>query len=84
MTCHDLIDFLIDYFSGSLPEETLRTFEAHLARCPPCVAYLETYRETIRLSKEACHCPEAGTREEIPEELVRAILASVGKSRCHE
>jgi hypothetical protein len=39
------------------------------------VGYLESYRETIRLGREACE-PDGPLPEEVPEELVEAILAS--------
>jgi len=76
MICSDLItNFISDYLDGSLPPETLADFEHHLDVCPSCVAYLLTYRMTIAMSG-AAHAsrPDA---EDVPEELVKAILASV-------
>jgi predicted anti-sigma-YlaC factor YlaD len=74
MTCRDVIEFLADYLNGELTREERDLFLKHLGVCPPCIAYLQTYEETIILSKsamEASHdLPPA------PEELVRAILAS--------
>jgi anti-sigma factor RsiW len=75
ITCKELIDFLGDYASGELPPEQRLVFESHLAICPPCVAYLKTYQATIRLGR-ACAADDAAATAEIPEELVRAILAS--------
>jgi hypothetical protein len=43
------------------------------------VNYLESYRETIRLGKEAFAHEAKDTPAEVPEELVRAILAARGK-----
>lgn len=71
VTCEELLGFLDDYLSGELPAARRRDFEAHLAECPSCVAYLETYREAVRLARAT----RAGA-EELPEELVAAILAS--------
>jgi anti-sigma factor RsiW len=75
LTCREIIDFLAAYLDGELSPRVRDDFEAHLARCPDCVDYLESYRETLRLvrngradDEEAC----AG----VPEDLVRAILAS--------
>jgi anti-sigma factor RsiW len=76
MTCSDLItNFISDYLDGSLPPDTLADFEHHLDVCPSCVAYLLTYRMTIAMSG-AAHAsrPDA---EDVPEDLVKAILASV-------
>ena len=52
-TCQDCIDFIVDYLDGQLPEADRERFEDHLWRCPPCIEYLNSYRETVRLAKEA-------------------------------
>lgn len=75
LTCRELIDFLMDYVSGELPEAQRREFERHLGVCPPCVAFLDTYRKTIELEKQAMTEP-VGTAPPLPEELVQAILTS--------
>jgi anti-sigma factor RsiW len=81
MTCRELIDFLLDYLEGTLAEVERARFDAHLAECPDCVAYLESYAATIRLGRAACAEPEAGPPPEVPEELVRAILAARERGR---
>ena len=40
MKCRELAEFLIDYVSGELPDETRVHFELHLTRCRNCHAYL--------------------------------------------
>jgi anti-sigma factor RsiW len=75
MTCREFIDFLIEYCSGALNEEEQRIFEAHLAECPWCVAYLNNYRETIKLGRVVMSTYQETTSEDMPEELVAAILA---------
>jgi len=73
MTCREVIGFIMEYLDGALPPPERREFEKHLAVCYSCVAYLRTYEATIRL--------ETATRIEdvtVPEDLVRAILASRG------
>jgi anti-sigma factor RsiW len=79
MTCRELIDFLMDYHSGTLPAAEKAAFDHHLALCPPCVDYLRTYEETVKLGKGACAEPDGEVPDEVPEELVRAILAARGK-----
>ncbi len=74
LTCHELIDFLRDYLDGELEAEERARFERHLGLCPPCVRYLETYQETVRLGREAFGGSEGGVPEEVPDELVRAVL----------
>ena len=44
MKCRELAEFLIDYVSGELPEETRVHFEVHLTRCRNCHAYLIQYQ----------------------------------------
>ena len=72
MTCRELVDFLMDYLEGELPEDQRAEFERHMEDCPPCLVYLETYEEAVRLGKDVCRDEEALT--EAPEELVQAIL----------
>ena len=75
LTCRELIDFLAAYLDGELEPAALAGFEAHLSVCPNCVDYLASYRETVRLGKQACE-PAAELPEDIPSELVHAILAA--------
>ena len=70
MTCRVFIAFLDRYLDGALPERKRAVFEAHLAECTACVHYLEAYRETVRLSRDAFDPAR------VPEDLVRAILAA--------
>lgn len=77
MTCEEAFDFLAAFLDGELPDDTRLAFERHLAMCPPCVAYLDSYRETIALGRAACGSEAA---EEVPEELVNAILAARERS----
>jgi anti-sigma factor RsiW len=66
----------MDYLSGGLSAHERTVFEEHLAECPDCVNYLDTYRETVHLGKAACGPPDEPVPEEVPEELVQAILAA--------
>ena len=76
MTCRDVIEFLCDYINGELPADDRKLFDDHLAICPACVAYLNTYRETIHMEKEAFEESDSKIDEPLPEPLVRAILAA--------
>ena len=78
MTCKEIIEFLMDYDSGELQPAVRTEFDRHLAMCPPCVRYMKSYRETISLSKECC-CSGEAEKTPIPDELVKAILASLKK-----
>lgn len=72
-TCQQLIDFLDDYITGDLPPDRIEGFEWHLARCPSCVAYVASYRETILIVQHT----SAIEIEDIPADLLTAILATV-------
>jgi len=76
MTCKDFIEFLVDYLEGELPKAQQALFEEHLSVCSSCVAYLSNYRDTVELSKAALCDPEGPVPEEVPEDLVAAVLAA--------
>jgi anti-sigma factor RsiW len=77
LTCRDFVEFLSEYLDGGLGRDEATRFEAHLAECPDCVAYLEGFREAVRLGRE-CFAQDAGPPGDVPEELVAAILAARG------
>lgn len=53
ISCHQLIEFCLDYVEGSLPGDEQTRFRRHLAQCPDCVTFFETYRRTPELSRDA-------------------------------
>lgn len=76
MTCREFTAFLADYLAGELPGSQRQAFHAHLAECPSCVAYMNTYQETIRLGRAAFRSGGQDVPEEVPEDLVQAILSA--------
>jgi anti-sigma factor RsiW len=77
ITCEELIGFLFEYLSKEIPPERELEFERHLSICPSCVAYLKTYRETLKLGDQVLREDAAlEPPEELGAELVRAILAT--------
>ena len=76
MNCREFVDFLMAYLDGELPEVQANAFRQHMSDCPPCVTYLDTYRETVRLGGEVCADPAGAIPEDVPEELVQAVLAA--------
>lgn len=50
MPCQELVEVITDYLDGALAETDRRRFEAHLAECEVCRAYLEQFRQTIALA----------------------------------
>lgn len=79
MTCREVIEFLSEYLNGELPPDVVTAFEEHLSICPDCVAYIDSYQKTIDLAKDAILNPETPVPDEVPEDLIKAILTT--KSR---
>jgi anti-sigma factor RsiW len=44
--CDRLVELVTNYLEGALDEEVAAEFNAHLARCPGCDAYVEQMRQT--------------------------------------
>jgi anti-sigma factor RsiW len=74
INCREFEDFMIDYFEGSLPKQQRRVFEFHLKVCRECRDYLAAYRRTIEVSKHVFADADAQVPDDVPEDLVRAIL----------
>ena len=46
---HELVrGQLSEYLDGTLGESDRRRLESHLAACPPCTVYFDTFRATVR------------------------------------
>jgi anti-sigma factor RsiW len=71
LTCKDAIELMADYLESALGEELLGALERHLADCPSCLAYLNTYRKTHALTGEVGRIPMP---EEMRERLRRILL----------
>lgn len=76
ITCREFVEFLDDYVSRVLPEAARMAFDAHLAACPSCVAYMKTYQATVRAGRAVLTPRETPVPADVPEELVRAVLAA--------
>ena len=75
MNCREFTEFLHEYLFGNLPAEQRAEFDKHLAECPWCVAYLESYKKTMLLEQSAfAVADDAPPPAEAPEELIQAIL----------
>ena len=75
MNCREFTEFLHEYLFGDLPAEERAEFDKHLAECPWCVAYLDSYRQTMQWEQTAMAAAEdAPPPADAPEELVQAIL----------
>jgi anti-sigma factor RsiW len=66
LTCQQLIALCVDYLTGDLDAVTGAAFELHLRDCPDCLAFLATYRATIRATRSVRY-------EAIPEQMLARI-----------
>ena len=55
LVCREFVELVTDYLEGALPDGQRSRFEAHLAECDGCTAYLEDMRRLV------------GTLHEVPE-----------------
>ena len=80
MTCRELIEFLWRYTEDDLTPAERGTFDDHLMRCPHCMKYVQSYQETSRIGKAAFAPSQEMVPAEVPEDLIKAILASRSKA----
>lgn len=58
LACRELVELVTDYLEHALPAGERARFEAHLAECDACGAYVEQIRATIRLAGRAAALEE--------------------------
>jgi anti-sigma factor RsiW len=66
--CRQIAELLGEYLDGTLPAATRELLEWHIEGCPPCVAFVNTYRGTLQATRRL---PDV----EIPPELKKRLLA---------
>ena len=76
MTCREFAEFMDDYLAGELSSPAKAEFDRHLELCVNCRKYLAGYEETIKLGKAAFTDEYAALSSDVPEPLVKAILAA--------
>jgi hypothetical protein len=72
--CDECVDLLVDYISGELPAERARALEIHLDLCPPCVTFVNTYRNTVNIARTL-------QADEIPPELTQRLIEFLRKEK---
>ena len=76
MNCQEFVDFLMSYLDGELPAAQRTSFEQHISDCPECDTFLDTYRRTVADCRSVCSGLDDPVPEDVPEELVQAILGA--------
>ena len=72
--CRQIADLLGDYLDGTLPKSTRELLEWHIEGCPPCVAFVNTYRGTINAAAKL-------KEVQVPAELKKRLLAVLRSQR---
>jgi anti-sigma factor (TIGR02949 family) len=75
-SCKDSIHALLDFLDGDMSPEDQRVLEEHLNGCPPCVAFVRSYRATSGLCRRALG---AKMPEELAEKLKGFLRAKLQK-----
>ena len=76
IACVSGVQLLMDYLEGVLPADVVARLEAHVDGCQRCQAFIESYRETPRLLRDA-------TDASLPAD-VRRSLTEFLRSRRRE
>ncbi len=76
ITCREFEDFIQDYLDGRLADASARRFERHMKICRECREYLEAYKTSLELGKRVLGPPGAPLPDDVPEDLIKAILDS--------
>jgi len=71
--CTECMDLLADYVDGVLPREQAELLEWHIEGCPPCVAFVNTYRGTVDAAKRL-------RQATLPPELRERLIAFLQRS----
>ena len=76
ITCQEFEEFVLRYLDGELPAAQRRVFEWHMRLCRECREYLAAYRRAIEIGKATLGAPDGPVPENVPEDLISAILSA--------
>lgn len=76
--CKECIDLLYDYIEGSLDKSTTESLEEHFQDCPPCIAFMNTYKSTTTI------CRETLNQIEIPDEVRSTLQEFLKKQKIEQ
>jgi len=69
LECRQIAELLTDYVEGRLPPATTELIDWHMDGCAPCVAFLNTFRSTLKAVRQLPEPPP------VPSELRHRLLA---------
>ena len=76
LTCREFEDFVLDYLDDDLAETQHKQFKLHLRLCRECRQYVQAYKRSIEVSQAVCSSADEQLPEDVPEDLIKAILKS--------
>jgi len=76
ITCKEFENFVLSYLDGELSPTQSRVFRMHLLLCRECRDYLCAYERSVELSKLLLQEPRKPVLDEVPEDLIKAVLAA--------
>ena len=71
--CKRIFAMLSDYLDAQLPVKNCRELERHLKGCEPCIAYLESLRDTV----DACRRYQVSKIPAPSKKVRQALLAAL-------
>jgi hypothetical protein len=76
--CRQIAELLGDYLDGSLPGHLRELIDFHIDGCAPCVAFLNTYRNTVSATRGL---PEVKIPAELRARLLRVLRETSARPR---
>jgi anti-sigma factor RsiW len=74
VSCKTGVELLMDYLEGMVPDDVRALLESHVAECPKCAAFVDSYLATPRILRDA-------TTAAMPPALQRSLLAFLRAQR---
>jgi anti-sigma factor RsiW len=76
-TCQSGVELLMEYLEGVLAPDVREAVERHVAGCPRCIAFVESYRQTPDILKHA-------TAAALPPDLARKLEELIHTQLRHD
>ncbi len=74
ISCRELAELLCDYVSDELPPGRRDHVDQHVAHCPSCAAYVQSYSLVVRLTRQLPAAP-------LPAGLAQRLAALAARQR---
>jgi anti-sigma factor RsiW len=71
--CKHIFAMLSDYLDAELPVKNCRELKRHLKGCEPCIAYLESLKNTVEACRRYQVCKIPAPSKKVREALLLAL-----------